>query len=329
MGQLRAGRSSPPAPTSSLIVPGSGTAVQNLTDMSNEKRANDARSAGIELSAFWQLQGGTFFGLLELPAEIVQKASAHVDRLDKAMGGKKPATSQLRGQVQDLLEIARYLDTESRADHLMYRELQFLDRNRSVLAFLSKCVVHLGQEVAKSVRRMAGTRRIKQGRNAEAPDDIGRPVDLERIAEQGRKLERLREILPERHPDLDEQEPASWQQTTTKSRGGYSAQDFAAVCAFFHRGTFRSRWASARHHFQKHAASQPGACLVAYIARAVAARSLWPEALRAGTGRLEWNRSSANERVRVISNAEVWLAMTDQENPKSISFRERRWCPYR
>ncbi len=103
------------------------------------------------------------------------------------------------------------------------------------------------------------------------------------------------------------------------------------VADVFDRGTFSSPLRSLVYHFRKHTSTSSGDAtalnesnLVAYVEAAREARAGWAEAVKAGSGyRLPCLADPASA-MRIINTLDVYLVMTDKDDAKVVSFRDRR-----
>ena len=241
-----------------------------------------------------------------LPASLVTEGEA---LLQKLQGAPDIATA-VRGKIADLVQFARCIDTDARADGLLWRQAQHLDAHMNTLAFIKEGL----RDLAPRVKAL-----LQRGGPVPTPPAA---AGLDAMAEG--KLQKAYQCLKEtlQPPATQEEEAAggTWQQVQKQPKLA-PRYDRPLAEQAFHRGTFASAWDSALYHFAKHTQHLPNATMRGYIERAQAARAEW-------TGLQDANLGNPTEKVRVVNSSTTWLVFADHPEGRIVSYHDRTCRPY-
>ncbi|RYF11677.1 MAG: hypothetical protein EOO40_02840, partial [Deltaproteobacteria bacterium] len=195
----------PPAMPMTVLNFGEGTMDKALDRAGNQRTADHARSIGAALASLTKMQGWVCLRHFVFPQEIANRAADCLRRVEKGKGPGGWQVASLAEQLRDLIDLARHLETESKADDLMARELQVLSQHVFTLSFLLERLTACEHVVARlcprRTRRAAaeGEQAPSAQTAAEEDGDLAMAVD-----QHDRELKHLRALFPKNDSSLDD-----------------------------------------------------------------------------------------------------------------------------
>ena len=300
---------------------------EGLDRLRNTRRADRARYVAGAIDFLTAKRDSLVLGVCVLPRQVVEDGTSLLHRLEQNADSRSSGTELVARQIRDIIAIAHYIDIDAQSDNLLYRRVQVINLQKVTLRFLFNQLAALKDEVKQRCRRV---KPLAVDKNDTA-GAIRRAAQLDAHAEVvkgGRQLAQIMACLPfDEEPQGDER-PQTWEQVPSSTKTKFTPFDFDTAQAYFDRGTFASRWASARYHFIKHASTLCGATLAAYILQAKRVAETWPQAVARGEGSVRTSLAAGGKKVRVVSSSSIWLVMTDDPQPRIISYRDRQQRPY-